>query len=220
MTLKVDGTNGVLQAYDYQASTTGFSYTFAAGTQTLLINPADTLATGTITMPASPADGMTITFSSTKQITTLTVNANTGQSITGTPGTLPANTTMAFVYRLANTTWYPMQTSPNGMLCRAWGTFQGASGTIDASYNVSSVTRNSTGDYTINYTNAMPNANYAWVGSCSQNLSANPANFCIGYPDNSSLQTYSTTQTRVTTKAGYPSGMADVPRATFAVFGG
>jgi len=101
----------------------------------------------------------------------------------------------------------------------AWGTFQGASGTIDASYNVSSVTRNSTGDYTITYTNAMPNANYAWMGSCSQNLSGNPANFCVGYPDNSSLQTYSTTQTRVTVKAGYPSGMADVPRVTFVVFG-
>ena len=101
----------------------------------------------------------------------------------------------------------------------AWGTFQGAAGTIDASYNTSSVTRNSTGDYTINYTVAMPNANYAWVGSCSQNLTSNPANFCVGYPDNSSLQTYSTTQTRVVVKAGYPSGTADAPRITFVVFG-
>ena len=66
---KLDGTNGLIQQYDYQVLTTGFSYTFAAGTQVLVINPAGTLATGTITMPAAPADGMTITFSSTQTIT-------------------------------------------------------------------------------------------------------------------------------------------------------
>lgn len=46
---------------------------------------------------------------------------------------------------------------------RAWVTFNGA-GTIQASGNVSSVTKNSTGDYTINFTTAMPNANYAIAG--------------------------------------------------------
>ena len=77
MVAKIDGTNGVLQQYDYQVPTTGFSYTFAAGTTVLVMNPAGTLATGTITMPAAPADGMTISFSSTKTITALTVNATT-----------------------------------------------------------------------------------------------------------------------------------------------
>jgi hypothetical protein len=106
MTLKADGTNGVLQQYDYQVSTTGFSYTFAAGTTVLVMNPAGTLATGTITMPAAPADGMTISFSSTQTITALTVAGNTGQSIVGNPTTLNAGGGASFVYRLANTTWY------------------------------------------------------------------------------------------------------------------
>jgi hypothetical protein len=106
MVAKLDGTNGLLQAYDYQVSTTGFSYTFAAGTTVLVMNPAGTLATGTITMPAAPADGMTISFSSTKAITALTVNANTGQSIVGNPTTLLAGGAASFVYRLANTTWF------------------------------------------------------------------------------------------------------------------
>lgn len=110
MTLKVDGTNGVLQAYDYQVLTTGFSYTFAAGTQTLFMNPAGTLATGTVTMPASPADGMTITFSSSQEVTALTVAANTGQSIVaGGAVTLAKNASLSYTYRLANTTWYPQQ---------------------------------------------------------------------------------------------------------------
>ena len=115
MTLKVDGTNGVLQAYDYQVLTTGFSYTFAAGTQTLVINPAGTLATGTITMPASPVDGMTITFTTTQEITALTVSGNTGQSIGGTQvARMPANSAMQFVYRLSNTTWYRITSAALG----------------------------------------------------------------------------------------------------------
>jgi len=106
MTAKLDGTNGLLQQYDYQAPTTGFSYTFAAGTTVLILQPAGTLATGTITMPAAPADGMTISFSSTQIITALTVSPNTGQSIVGNPTTLLAGGAATFVYRLSNTTWY------------------------------------------------------------------------------------------------------------------
>ena len=112
MPSKIDGTNGVLQAYDYQTPTTGFSYTFSAGTQTLFMVPAATLATGTITMPASPADGMMITFSSSQQITALTLQGNTGQSISSAVTFLPAKTAAAYVYRLSNTTWYPTETVP------------------------------------------------------------------------------------------------------------
>lgn len=107
MTAVLSGTNGLLQSYDYQVLTTGFSYTFAAGVQVLVINPAGTLATGTITMPASPSDGMTITVESTQQVTAITVNANTGQSIVGAPSQLIPNQSLSWIYRLANTTWYP-----------------------------------------------------------------------------------------------------------------
>jgi hypothetical protein len=70
------------------------------------MNPAGTLATGTITMPAAPADGMTISFSSTQAITALTVAGNTGQSIVGQPTVFGAGAAVTFVYRLSNTTWY------------------------------------------------------------------------------------------------------------------
>jgi hypothetical protein len=112
MTLKVDGTNGVLQAYDYQVLTTGFTYTFAAGTQTLIANPAGTLATGTITMPASPVDGMVITFSTTQQITALTLNGNTGQTVTSGPTFMGAGSSASYVYNLANTAWRPIASVP------------------------------------------------------------------------------------------------------------
>jgi hypothetical protein len=46
--------------------------------------------------------------------------------------------------------------------CRAWINFNGLSTpAIRASGNVSSITDNGTGDYTVNFTTAMPNANYA-----------------------------------------------------------
>jgi hypothetical protein len=47
--------------------------------------------------------------------------------------------------------------------CRAWVNFNGT-GTvaIRASGNVTSITDNGTGDYTVNFTNAMPDANYAY----------------------------------------------------------
>lgn len=52
-----------------------------------------------------------------------------------------------------------------GQLCRAWVNFNGVTtATIRASYNVSSVIRNAGGDYTINFTNAMTDANYVMAG--------------------------------------------------------
>jgi hypothetical protein len=50
--------------------------------------------------------------------------------------------------------------------CRAWCNFNGT-GTvaIRASGNVSSITDNGTGSYTVNFTTAMPDANYAGVVS-------------------------------------------------------
>lgn len=44
--------------------------------------------------------------------------------------------------------------------CRAWVNFNGVNGTIRAGGNVSSITKNATGDYTVNFTTAMPDANY------------------------------------------------------------
>lgn len=54
--------------------------------------------------------------------------------------------------------------------CRAWVNFNGT-GTvaIRASGNVSSITDNGTGDYTVNFTTAMPDGNYSIVGANNNN---------------------------------------------------
>jgi len=57
--------------------------------------------------------------------------------------------------------------------CRAWVNFNGT-GTvaIRASGNVSSITDNGTGNYTVNFTLAMPDANYGWEGSARFNTTS------------------------------------------------
>ena len=56
----------------------------------------------------------------------------------------------------------------NGMtgIAKAWVTFNGSTATIYGgagvgSFNVGSITKNGTGDYTVNFTTAMPSTNYA-----------------------------------------------------------
>ena len=49
-------------------------------------------------------------------------------------------------------------------LCKAWVNFNGA-GIISGSFNVSSVTRNGTGDYTVTLTTAIGNDDYVVVGN-------------------------------------------------------
>ena len=201
MVTKVDGNNGVLQSYDYQVLTTGFTYTFATGITTLLAQPTGTLATGTITMPSSPADGMVITFMSTQEVTALTIAGGAGQSIGGSQSTqLPANSAMSFVYRQSNTTWYRNSPAALGNVgtapvyaARAWVNFNGT-GTvaIRASGNVSSITDGGTGTYTVNFTTAMPDANYSVVGSSGTGAS----DYRVVMPNFSAAPTSSACQIR------------------------
>jgi hypothetical protein len=80
---------------------------------------------------------------------------------------------------------------------RAWVNFDGT-GTpaIRASGNVSSITDGGTGTFTINFTTAMPDVNYAAVGTA-----VNSASFftCITSGANNQLSSY---DIRVTTDAG------------------
>jgi hypothetical protein len=80
--------------------------------------------------------------------------------------------------------------------CRAWVNFNGT-GTvaIRASGNVSSITDNGTGNYTVNFTTAMPDANYAVNGTCGSN-STTTAN------DGETLMTYALTTTAVSAITG------------------
>lgn len=61
-----------------------------------------------------------------------------------------------------------LSTTVDRRLARAWASFNGT-GTpaINSAYNVASITDNGTGDYTVNFTSALSNANYAVVVTAS-----------------------------------------------------
>lgn len=90
----------------YSTPTTGFSTGISDNLSTHIFTPAGTLATGTITMPATPRDGQIVRISSTQTITTLTVNASGGGTILNAPTTLVAGIGFGYIYRTSTTTWY------------------------------------------------------------------------------------------------------------------
>jgi hypothetical protein len=61
-------------------------------------------------------------------------------------------------------------TNEQKQVCKAWVNFNGT-GTvaIRAEYNVSSITDNGAGDYTVNFTTALADTNYAAVACCRPN---------------------------------------------------
>ena len=54
----------------------------------------------------------------------------------------------------------------SNQLATAWVRFVGSTGAVTSSYNVSGVTRNSGGNFTVTFNSAMSDTNYAVVGSC------------------------------------------------------
>lgn len=92
--------------YSRQIPSTGFSITIGNQVAYLILKPAVTLASGTITMPAAPVDGQEVGISSTQIISTLVIQGNTGQTIDGPLTTLTSNGFGRWKYILADTTWY------------------------------------------------------------------------------------------------------------------
>jgi hypothetical protein len=110
--------------------------------------------TGTFTI-ASPNSNTDRTLSLPDATGTVFVS---GQPVTATTGSFSGDVTLGSSVLATPTGSAPSYT------CRAWVNFNGT-GTvaIRASGNVSSITDNGVGDYTVNITTAMPDANYAAV---------------------------------------------------------
>jgi hypothetical protein len=95
--------------------------------------------------------------------------------------------------------------------CRAWVNFNGT-GTvaIRASGNVSSITDNGVGDYTVNFTTAIADVNYAAVGSNGNDVASGLLEV--------SVSSKSTTAQRVFSKNGSTNANADQSLISVAVF--
>ena len=83
--------------------------------------------------------------------------------------------------------------------CRAWVNFNGASAAIRASGNVSSITDNGIGDYTINFTTAMPDANYSVSGGAGPGAASDDSIF---HPFQGATPTVSAMRCQTRTSSG------------------
>ena len=94
--------------YTRVVPTTGFSNLIGTGVYSYIVDPAGTLASGTITLPAAPTDGTLINILFSHQITSLTLSPSAGQTVTGivATGTVYAGGGIQCLYRVGNTNWY------------------------------------------------------------------------------------------------------------------
>jgi hypothetical protein len=102
--------------------------------------------------------------------------------------------------------------------CRAWVNFNGT-GTvaIRASGNVSSITDNGTGDYTVNFTTALPDANYVVSGSANDSTGSSSYVWLVTGAGLYGTILRSTTQVRV--QSAYVStGVIDSTTVNVAIF--
>jgi hypothetical protein len=105
----------------------------------------------------------------------------------------------------------------NGMtgIAKAWVNFDGT-GTpaIRGSFNVSSITDNGTGDYTINFTTVMPNSNYAGVVTSGQ--ASDGTNLWVCTKNANAVPTTSAWRIVIFTRSGGTN--TDSPYITASVF--
>jgi hypothetical protein len=167
------------------------------------IETPQTLTNKTLTSPVltTPALGTPSSGTVTNLTGTASININ---------GTVGATTPAAGRFTdLSFNSGYGSVATAYG--CRAWVNFNGT-GTvaIRASGNVTSITDNGTGDYTVNFTNAMPDANYSLSLACDEAQQ-------LIFSGRLGGTNPSTTNTRVRTRNG-SSVTADVEYAFFSVF--
>lgn len=94
------------RSYSKQVPVTGFSITISDACGRLILDPAGTLATGTITMPAHPIDGQICKIASCDMITALTHLPSTGQTLNGALTTIATNGFAEYTYSTASASWY------------------------------------------------------------------------------------------------------------------
>jgi hypothetical protein len=90
---------------------TGFNIavpTPVAQQQWMLIQPAGTLATGTVTLPLNTQtpDGTEVLITTTQQITAFTLAPNNAANVYGAPGTLAAEDFFRMRFVQATNSWY------------------------------------------------------------------------------------------------------------------
>ncbi len=96
--------------YVYNVPLTGFTIVMTAEQSVVSLNPAGTLATGTITMPPTLYDGKIVTIFSSQTVTALTLNtSNSATFVPAVVTTIAAGGSVSYIYDKANNQWHRFQ---------------------------------------------------------------------------------------------------------------
>ena len=127
-----------------------------------------------------------------------------------TSAVLAANSVGATQITNGSVTAVKLGTTEQKQICKAWVNFNGTTspGTIRSSYNVSSVTKNGTGDYTVNFATPMSDANYATLLN---------SNFQTTVQNSASVINFATSNCRLSVI--FSGASFDSENVTFAIFG-
>jgi len=202
-----------------QIATTAFvstsSTTFSAGTTGFTPNTA---TSGAVTLAGTlvVANGGTGATNAAAARNNLDVPATNGTGASGTWGiSITGNAATATTASEATKLSTASGSAPS-YSARAWVNFDGTTspGTIRASGNVSSVTRSATGVYVVNFTNALPDANFCVVASSP--AGNNGSN--ITFADVSDVTTTTNCTVRMAISGAGGGGRTNSPMMNVAVF--
>jgi len=150
---------------------------------------------------------MPITIDGTGNITGLVAGGLPDLSITNADLATDAVSTSKLLN--ASVTTAKLGTNEASGLAKAWVNFNGT-GTvaIRASFNVSSITDNGTGDYTVNFTTALVDVNFTLVAI---------ANGFSSFEDNNAVRTSTRTTSSIAVRSINGAATANVDSAAFQV---
>jgi hypothetical protein len=168
-----------------------------------------------VTLNASTSSGLVQTADTSGNIE-LQNNGTTRLTVNSSGATIPTATVTTLKEPSG------VLATQNGMtgIAKAWVNFNGT-GTVAIrdSFNVSSITDNGTGDYTVNFTTALPNANYC-VNSSTQAGSGATTDIYPFTQNNGSgsYQPVNPTASSFRVTTAQAGSFADLPFALIAVF--
>ena len=191
---------------------------FASTSEVTGTNTTGSITTGTNSLTVASGTGINVgdyvVGEGIAPGTTVSAISGTSVTLSGTVGATLSSDPVSFY--TANKALSPGLVA--GGLCRAWVNFDGT-GTvaIRAANNVSSITDNggTGGDYTVNFTTAMPDANYAATISCEPDTTGPTADVRVSF-----ATTYATSSLKIITTAMDPGGASrrDFPTISAAIF--
>jgi hypothetical protein len=177
-------------------------------------NDAANITTGTLAvarggtgLASTPSNGQ-LDIGNGTGFTRANLTAGTGISVTNSSGGITiTNTATGTTYTggtgisVVGSTITNTAPAVTAGEAKAWVNFNGTTspGTIRASYNVTSVTKNGSGDYTINFTSAFADTNYAVTGGAGTSSAGVGYRFLAVGSGNSGNFSMQTTSVRVQT---------------------